>query len=433
LNDQIKVRVIKYPTRENLVMRYVDPLTGKQVTRSTRTSKRREAERAAAKWEAELREGRYQRQSRITWVEFRERYEIEKLGTLAFNTRTAWDSAANHLERVVSPKHLASIDASVVSQFQAKLLAEGMRSTTLASHLRSLRAALNWAERQGLVTKAPRVEMPKLTKGARTMRGRPITTEEFERMLAAVPAARTTGTSQRAEDRCEVSIVRRQGDLAKWRRFLRGLWLSGLRLGEALQLSWDADAAIAVHLGGRYPMLRIWGEAQKSKRDALLPIAPEFAELLLATPEASRRGLVFGIEGLRRGQPLDTQRASRTIAKIGEAALVVVDPNVVKLRVDKKTGEVHRIPKCTTAHDLRRAFGTRWSKRVMPAMLQKLMRHASIETTMKFYVEHNADDISADLWRWQGSILGSIRPETESAASTAAESEDHKSLSAYDV
>src|SRR5690606_25003806 len=101
-------------------------------------------------------------------------------------------------------------------------------------------------------------------------------------------------------------------------------------------------------------------------------------------------------------------------------------------RVDKETGEVLRIPKCATAHDLRRAFGTRWSKRVMPAMLQKLMRHASIETTMKFYVEHNADDVSADLWAAVGSILGSIRPETDSAAPEAAESEDHKSLSHQD-
>lgn len=409
MNDQIKVRVINYPNRENLVMRYIDPLTGKQVTRSAKTKKRRDAERAAAKWEAELREGRYQRQSRITWAEFRERYEGEKLATLAPNTMTAWDSAANHLERVVSPKHLTSIDAAVVSQFQAKLLADGMRATTLASHLRSLRAALNWAERHGLLAKAPRVDMPKLNKGDRTMRGRPITTEEFERMLGRVGEVRKSGVKL-------------------WKR----LWLSGLRLGEALQLSWDADAAITVHLGGRYPMLRIWAEAQKSKRDGLLPIAPEFAEFLLATPETDRRGLVFGIEGLTPGQPLDTQRASRTIAKIGETALVVVDQNVVKLRVDKKTGEVSQIPKCATAHDLRRAFGTRWSKRVMPAMLQKLMRHASIETTMKYYVEHNADDISADLWRWQGSILGSIGPETESAASLAAESESHKSLAGND-
>ncbi|WP_428305663.1 tyrosine-type recombinase/integrase [Lacipirellula sp.] len=256
--------------------------------------------------------------------------------------------------------------------------------------------------------------MPKLTKGDRTMRGRPITAEEYERMLTKVAGVR-------------------KGDAELWKRLLRGLWLSGLRLSEALQLSWDADAAITVRLGGRYPMLRIFAEAQKSKRDALLPIAPEFAEFLLATPEADRHGLVFGIEGLVRGKPVDTQRASRIVAKIGEEALVVVDPNIVRLRVCKKTGAVTKVPKCATAHDLRRAFGTRWSKRVMPVMLQRLMRHASIETTMRYYVEHNADDISADLWNWQGNVSGSVAPETQSAATSAAESEERKPLVGNDL
>ena len=58
-NSEIEVRVVKYPDRKYLMMRYIDPITGKQIARSTRTTKRWEAERLAAKWEAELREGRY--------------------------------------------------------------------------------------------------------------------------------------------------------------------------------------------------------------------------------------------------------------------------------------------------------------------------------------------------------------------------------------
>lgn len=413
MNDQIAVHVVRYKDRPNWVMRYVDPVTGKQVTKSAKTTSKRDADRKAAKWEAELREGRYQRQSRMTWAEFRERYEEEKLATLSAKTLAAWEAAANHLERVVSPKLLASVDSNVLSQFQAKLLAGGMKQTTLASHLRSLRAAFSWAERRSLIAKAPRVDMPKLTKGDRTMRGRPITAEEYERMLGKAESVR-------------------KGDAELWKRLLRGLWLSGLRLSEALQLSWDADAAITVHLSGRYPMLRIFAEAQKSKRDALLPISPEFGEFLLAVPAEDRQGLVFGIEGLVRGKPIDTQRASRIVAKIGEAALVVVDANVIRLRVDKKTGEVTKVPKCATAHDLRRAFGTRWSKRVMPVMLQRLMRHASIETTMRYYVEHNADDISADLWNWQSNVSGSVAPKQPEIESGDSESRKAKSLSDND-
>ena len=39
----------------------------------------------------------------------------------------------------------------------------------------------------------------------------------------------------------------------KWQRLLRGLWLSSLRLGEALSLSWDENVALCVHLDGKSP------------------------------------------------------------------------------------------------------------------------------------------------------------------------------------
>ena len=60
MSDQIKVHVVKFADRANLMMRYTDPISGKQVARSTGTSRKRDAERVAAKWEAELREGRLQ-------------------------------------------------------------------------------------------------------------------------------------------------------------------------------------------------------------------------------------------------------------------------------------------------------------------------------------------------------------------------------------
>ena len=55
--------------------------------------------------------------------------------------------------------------------------------------------------------------------------------------------------------------------------------------------------------------------------------------------------------------------------------------------------------KYASAHDLRRSFGTRWAKRVMPAVLQKLMRHSAIETTLRYYADIDADDLAEGLWR----------------------------------
>jgi integrase len=84
-----------------------------------------------------------------------------------------------------------------------------------------------------------------------------------------------------------------------WKHYLLGLWLSGLRLSESLTLEWSGDkpGAIVVDFSHKRPMLRIPAEAEKGNKDRLLPMAPEFAEFLAATPEAKRRGRVFKLIG----------------------------------------------------------------------------------------------------------------------------------------
>ena len=62
--DTIKVHVVKYPDRENLMLRYRDPITGRQIARSTGTTKRGNATKAAGKWQSELCDGRSRAASR---------------------------------------------------------------------------------------------------------------------------------------------------------------------------------------------------------------------------------------------------------------------------------------------------------------------------------------------------------------------------------
>ena len=70
MQDTIKVHVINRG-RKFLYMRYHCRDTGRLVERSTGASNRREAEKIAAKWEAELQEGRYSKPSHMTWAAFR--------------------------------------------------------------------------------------------------------------------------------------------------------------------------------------------------------------------------------------------------------------------------------------------------------------------------------------------------------------------------
>lgn len=391
--DDIVVTVVRYGDRKNLVLRYVDPVTGKHATKSAKTSDHSEACKAAGQWQDELRNGRYRKASRLTWEAFREKYEAEKLPTLAASTARQADSTFNHLERLINPKMLGTITAGVLSTFQTKLREEKARDATIAGYLRHLRAALSWAAKQELIAKVPAIAMPGRVKGVKkSMRGRPITGEEFDRMKAAAKKVR-------------------EHDHARWERLLDGLWLSGLRLGEALALSWDDDTAVSVCLTGKHPKLRLLAEGHKANDDRLLPIVPEFGEFLLATAPADRVGLVFPMGDDRR--QLSVKRASRTLSDIGEKAGVIVNRDAGGQRGKKQARDraaAQADPakakppegpavKYASAHDLRRAFATRWAARLMPAKLQLLMRHSSIETTLAYYVEQDADEVAAELWK----------------------------------
>jgi len=57
-------------------------------------------------------------------------------------------------------------------------------------------------------------------------------------------------------------------------------------------------------------------------------------------------------------------------------------------RIDEQSGKtIH-----ASAHDLRRAFGQRWSRKVSSMILKELMRHDSVTTTEKYYVDINAQE-----------------------------------------
>ncbi len=392
--EAIIVHVVQYPDRTNLMMRYKCPATGKQIARSTGTTKQRDAEKAAAKWEAELREGRYSKSSRMAWSEFREYYEDATMETQATSTVLNYASTFNAFETTCRPERLADLTTAKVTAFAAELRKDRTRTVgsgdhaevvtyklseaSVARHLRHLKAIARWAHRQDLLPKLPKFDMPKRSSGAHRMKGRAITGEEFDRMIAA-----TAGVV--SDDAAE-----------SWKFLLRGLWTSGLRLGEAMALRWDHEqGGVSVVLDGKHSCLAFDGESQKSGKAAMVPLAPEAVELL--SPRAKRTGHVFNVRTKRNEvMARDTVKASKIISKIGAAAGVVTD-------VEKG--------RTATAHDLRRAFGSRWSKRVMPATLKAIMRHEDIQTTMTYYVDQGARTTAAELW----SAVGNISGNTESS------------------
>jgi integrase len=331
---------------------YRDRSTGKRVVQSLDTANHREAIERAADWRREVESGQARQQT--GWIAFRFRFEDEH------HAAPSYSAALNHFEKLHGkPLDMNTINGSVMSELSQKLRAIGLGPERVGGVLRDMRVVLRFAKRIGVLREVPPIQLPKVIK-RKLWRSRAISQEEFEAMLAKVTA------------------VVGKAHAAGWKRFMRGLWLSGLRISEALRLSWDSPP-LRVVMGER-PKIIIFGEGQKSREDEVLPVTPDFAELLAETPARNRSGLVFPLS-LERWK-VTRENACRTIGAIGEAAGIKVDAE----------------GKHATAHDFRRSFGHRWALRVRPVILQRLMRHKTLQTTMRYYVEIDDCDVSEAVW-----------------------------------
>jgi integrase len=349
----IRVRLRRQPDRPHYTLYYDDPATGKEVTRSAKTADRGQAERAAADWERELLEFRGSNDDGWEWIV--DRFFRERMASRKKSTRSAVATSLRRYRALMSPSTPASVTTDGLSRYTALLIGQGLEQATAAKDLKHLKLFLRWcANVAGVIKSAPYVPIPKQGK-RRFMRGRALTEAEYKRMLRHAPSP-------------------------AWRRFLELLYLSGLRIEEASELSWDEPPHI-VHLDAKpFPQILFYGaddDGQKSGKDEAWPIPPDLAAWLRKTPPGRRTGLVAPLSIRNRSD------LSKAVTRIGRAAKVITN---------SATG------KPASAHDLRRSFGTRWALKVPPVVLQKLMRHETIETTMKYYVNLEASQIGSVLW-----------------------------------
>lgn len=352
-----RVRVSLRGDRGKYLLRRLNSAGEVIETRSTEARSRAEALRLAERWEAQLAEDLYRPREKTTWKEFRDLYESLHLSTLADRSKAKAVSTLDSFQASLRPGLIAEITPQDVLKWQARLRKQGRSEATVKSHSAHLKAALRWAVAQDLLSKAPRVNLP--GRSVDTMKGRPITDKEFSSLIEAV------------------SDIVGNPQAPSWEFLIEGLWLSGLRISEALCLTWH-EGEFAVDLSHSRPMFRISAEAEKGHKNRLLPMAPEFAELIGSQGE----GYVFNPQPRRGNKRPRLNWVVKVISKIGEASGVETKPG-----------------RYVKAHDLRRSFGFRWSRRVMPATLKEIMRHSEISTTMKFYVGQNAEASAEELWK----------------------------------
>ncbi|WP_161604230.1 tyrosine-type recombinase/integrase [Roseiconus nitratireducens] len=314
------------------------------------------------------------------WSDFRDRYEDEHLDSGKPKTAEAFRTAANRLESLCNVRFIQDLDEAKFSQFAAKLRKEGKSPATVRAYQDHLMSALKWAVQIRILAERP---TPPPIKVVESSHGRALTREEAERIAMQLPKV--------AGKECAT----------RWAWNLEALWRSGFRSGETFAFTWEPSRFHHVEdLDGDRPMIAISAEHEKGGRHRKVPMTPDFAHLLRAVDPADRRGQVFKWTGMRGGF-VTKRTVEKRIAQAGRKAGVIVGHNTA--------GE----DRFATIHDFRRSFGARWSTKVMPPVLQAMMRHKSIETTLKFYVGENAKRNADAIWLAAG--------HSESAVGDAAE------------
>jgi integrase len=375
-DKRIRVWVQEFKDRPHLVLQWHDPETGKRKSRSAETADPEQAEDKRADLEADLNAGRYQEASGMTWEKFRELFEAEHVAGGRPDTRRNYAATLDLFERLCHPAKLRAVSERTVSNFVAAMRKEpgrrlgttSMMDSTIKVRLQFLHTALQWAADQKLIPAVPKFPSVKPPK----KRPQPVPSETFEKLLAKAP-----------DD--------------QMRAFLLCGWLAGLRLSEAYMLEWEeTDAAPWVDFGRDRIILP--AGFVKAVEDQWLPLDAELRAALEKLPRCRRQVFHWPSE---RGERLTTNGVSTMIQILARKA-------GVKL----------------TMKALRRGFGCYYAARVPAQTLQRLMRHASIKTTMDYYANVDAAAEAAVAERNTSRNNQPVTPPSEPETTDATPSED---------
>lgn len=336
------------------ILRWDDPRTGKRKQRTLKTGKFRDAQRAANELEEELSRGS---DGKMYWEEFEELYFENHLKNTSRGNQGKWDYAVSYLKKCVPDPdafRLEQINGKLLMRFET-LIREELAEGSVDSYVGTLRAGLNFAASLELIPPLPpRRRRGRRKKESSVLRLRAVTLEDLERIEAKLPDVV-------GDDRAE-----------EFQRFARVLWLSGCRLLEPMSMHWSRiDCHRPQVLEGSRPTF-IFTASQKNRTDQVARITRDFADWLLS--QTKTEGWIVS--------PVDTfgRRAKKDV--LGKAISKACVLAGVRTSVNG----------FANAKQFRSSFGTRWAGRgVPPAILQNMMRHESIQTTMQHYVGNMAE------------------------------------------
>ena len=345
---------------------FIDPSGKRRAENIQITGKpgKRAADRRADQVVAEILAGTFEAKNRAKWVEFRNDYESKVLYRLESSTQIEVRNAMNHFEALVKPNRVATIETNVIDAFSAarseqpgKKPGSKVAAYTIRKELGHLRTVLNVAVDWGLLAKAPKFRMP------RVLQEEPpaVTEEHFQAIYGACDVA-----TMPMELPCDPATW--------WRGLITFAITTGWRIGEILSFP-TADLDLATG------EIIVRAKNAKGKRDGRDWLRAETLEHIQAILEpAPADGAVIPIKTDQPSFVFWWPHHRRTLDvefhRIQRAAGIHLDCH--HDHEHTKTCHVYGF------HGFRYAYATENVDRMSLPVLQRKMRHASRDTTIRY-------------------------------------------------
>ncbi len=305
-------RPLRVSDRNGFVLKFYCPIKQRRIRRNCGTRDRRTARRIVRECRERLLNGKYVPSGGAITAEHARGMSVNSSGSINGTPRTwqaCFERYCQHRASRVREKSLADalsrlsiaekifeghledcglpgellvsqcMTLDMLENLQDRLLV-GEASTldqrsrnTVNSIMGAVMAFVRFCAKHGWIAEAPAVEKLDVED---VMKGRPVTGEEFERMLTATP--RVVG----------------EQSAPSWQFALRILWESGFRVSDLMRFSWDDDRQIHPVWSRRqaeYPTLVIPPQ-QKNRRVQEIPMLAGLEEPLHSVPKGRRSGWI---------------------------------------------------------------------------------------------------------------------------------------------
>lgn len=334
---------------------------GKRYSRSFKT--RKEAQRFAEQKQKDIRGGKPSPQPKIDLAAYRREHKELMDGNLAPKSlRQHLASLDLLIELVGKKKSLHKIRVRDIERFRAIRLQCGVSPSTANKDVKTLRSIFNLAILRGYLEKGtnPCVGIPMLRIGAKQLRY--MKPDDFRAVYSQAPNA-------------------------LWRALLMTFYTAGLRLREAMNLTWhDIDFEsdlLCVSRRTTSGLVQAWTPKDHELRT--IPLPEQTVRLLTAWQSVAPEGCpyVFMEHGRweyyrqslesddwRSGQDLMNNALRRFKTLCRRAG---VGPNSI--------------------HDMRRSCITNWAKHLPIHVVKQLAGHSDIRTTQRYYLSVQPEDV----------------------------------------